>query len=48
MVATTTDEEDKESPSGADSQWEGDKVEYVWHGICGPANKHLPPTVKNS
>ena len=40
------DIKNKEPPSGAGSQWEGDMVEYVWHDILGPANRPLPPTVE--
>ena len=40
------DDENKESPSEASSQWRGDEVEYVWHGICAPANGPPPPTIK--
>ena len=40
------DNEDEESPCRAGSQWWGDEVEYVWHGICEPANRPPPPTLK--
>ena len=37
--------ENEESPNGADSQLDGNKVNYMWFVICGPAIKSLPPTV---
>ena len=40
------DNEYKDPPSGADTQWEEDEAQYIWHVIRRPANNPPPPIVK--
>ena len=38
MGGDPDDNENEETPSGAGSQWRGDEIEYILHGICGPVS----------
>ena len=40
------DDGNEEPPSRAGSQWRGDEVGYICHGIRRPANGPPSPTVK--
>ena len=43
MCDNPDDNENKETPSGAGSQWKEDEVGYIWHGIFGPVSGPTQP-----